>query len=52
VGRTLELDVDCTDAYGRREINADGRGGVPPSSSGKKKKDEDATRLPIKRCTV
>ena len=52
MGRTLEHDVDCTNAYGRREINANGRGSVPPSSSGKKKKDEDATRLPIKRCRV
>lgn len=49
---TLELDVDCTDVYGRREIDADGRGDAPPSSSEKKKKDEDATRLPTKRCTV
>ena len=24
--RTLELGVDCTDVYGRREINANGKG--------------------------
>ena len=51
----LDLDIDCTDVYGRRDIDADGRGGAPPSffSGGKKKKmDEDAIRLPTKRCTV
>jgi len=55
--RILDLDVDCTDIYGRREMDADGKGAAPPSSSGKKKKDVNvvdttATKLPTKRCTV
>ena len=47
--RILDLDVDCTDVYGRREVDADGKGGVPPTTG--KKKDAD-TKLPTKRCTV
>ena len=27
--RLLELEVDCTDAYGRKEVDADGMGGAP-----------------------
>ena len=54
--RVLDLDVDCTDVYGRREEDADGKGGAPPAPLGKKKnkkKDVDDTpRLPTKRCTV
>ena len=49
---TLQLDVDCTNIYGRLEINADGRGSALPLSSRKKKKDENVKRLPMKRCTV
>jgi hypothetical protein len=49
---TLELNVDCTNVYGRQEIDANGRGGASPSSVGKKKKDKDAMRLPTKRCMV
>lgn len=45
--RFLDLEVDCTDIYGRRELDADGKGGAPP----KKKKDDDS-RLPSKRCKV
>ena len=47
--RLLDLDVDCTDVYGRRDVDADGRGGAPPSAD---KKDEGAGRLPTRRCTV
>jgi hypothetical protein len=45
--RFLDLEVDCTDIYGRRELDADGRGGGAP----KKKKDEDS-KIPSKRCKV
>ncbi len=45
--RFLDLDVDCTDIYGRRELDADGKGTAPP-----KKKGEADTQLPQKRCTV
>ncbi|KAL7446113.1 hypothetical protein ACHAXH_008725 [Discostella pseudostelligera] len=47
--RTLELEVDCTDVYGRREIDADGKGSAPPSSG---KKKGVYTKLPTKRCSV
>jgi len=47
--RILDLDVDCTDVYGRREVDSDGRGAAPPASG--KKKDADA-KLPGKRCTA
>ena len=30
--KILELDIDCSDAYGRTEIDADGHGGAPASS--------------------
>ena len=61
--RTLELDVDCTDVYGRRDVDSDGRGGAPPGANaagangkGKDGKDADgagdAGTLPPKRCTV
>ncbi|KAL7554685.1 hypothetical protein ACHAWF_018201 [Thalassiosira exigua] len=58
--RVLELDVDCTDVHGRREVDHDGRGGAPPvavpppGSGGKKKRDSTAasTSLEAKRCTV
>mmetsp|Transcript_584 Transcript_584/g.1358 ORF Transcript_584/g.1358 Transcript_584/m.1358 type:complete len:969 (+) Transcript_584:65-2971(+) len=45
--RFLDLEVDCTDIYGRRELDADGNGGAPP----KKKKDDDS-KIPSKRCKV
>lgn len=45
--RFLDLEVDCTDIYGRRELDADGKGGAPP-----KKKKEDDSKLPSKRCKV
>lgn len=47
--RVLDLEVDCTDIYGRREVDADGRGSAPPSSGKKKGAD---TKLPTKRCSV
>ncbi|KAL3801018.1 hypothetical protein HJC23_002311 [Cyclotella cryptica] len=43
--RFLELEVDCTDVYGRRDVDADGRGGAPP---GKGK----SGGLPPKSCRV
>ena len=48
--RVLDLEVDCTDVYGRREVDADGKGSAPPSSG--KKKGADNTKLPMKRCMV
>lgn len=42
--RILELEVDCTDVYGRKEVDADGMGGAPP---GKK-----VESLPHKSCRV
>jgi len=45
--RFLDLEVDYTDIYGRRELDADGKGAAPP-----KKKKEDDSKLPSKRCKV
>ena len=45
--RFLDLEVDCTDIYGRRELDADGNGGAPP-----KKKKEDDSKIPSNRCKV
>ena len=45
--RFLDLEVDCTDIYGRRELDADGKGAAPP-----KKKKGDDTKIPSKRCKV
>eukprot|EP00587_Corethron_hystrix_P001739 CAMPEP_0113300092 /NCGR_PEP_ID=MMETSP0010_2-20120614/1862_1 /TAXON_ID=216773 ORGANISM="Corethron hystrix, Strain 308" /NCGR_SAMPLE_ID=MMETSP0010_2 /ASSEMBLY_ACC=CAM_ASM_000155 /LENGTH=771 /DNA_ID=CAMNT_0000153451 /DNA_START=305 /DNA_END=2617 /DNA_ORIENTATION=+ /assembly_acc=CAM_ASM_000155 len=39
---SLELDVDCSDSFGRTEVDADGRGGAPPDNSA----------VPTRRCTV
>jgi len=51
--RVVEMDVNCTDIYGRSEIDQDGKGSEPPFPPGKKrKKDEEAPKLPTKRCTV
>ena len=44
--RHLELEVDCTDVYGRKEVDHDNFGGAPP---GKKEAD---SRLPSKVCRV
>ena len=51
--RLLDLDIDCTDIYGRQEVDADGKGDAPTivTLSGKKQKDVN-TKLPTKRCTV
>ena len=38
--RTLDLEVDCTDIYGRKEVDYDGFGGAPP---GKKEADGKLT---------
>ena len=29
IPKTLELEVDCSDAYGRTEVDSDGKGGAP-----------------------
>jgi len=34
VPKTLELVVECSDAYGRMEVDADGKGGVPEERGG------------------
>jgi hypothetical protein len=34
VPKTLELEVECSDAYGREEIDADGKGGAPAEEGG------------------
>ncbi|KAL7469200.1 hypothetical protein ACHAXS_009457 [Conticribra weissflogii] len=49
----LHLDVDCTDVYGRRQVDADGKGGAPPLTDEQKasKKQPDLS-LPTRRCTV
>ena len=32
--KTLELDVECSDAYGRLEVDSDGKGGAPEDGQG------------------
>ena len=51
--RHLDLDVDCTDVYGRREVDSDGKGAAPEMTEEEKasKKPPDH-RLPLRRCTV
>lgn len=34
IPKTLELVVDCSDAYGRSEVDADGKGGEPEEHTG------------------
>jgi len=62
--KVLDLDVDCTDAYGRVDIDHDGRGAAPPVSSDDgveggdgagvdgEKSTPAAPTLPSRRCTV
>lgn len=53
--RVLDLVVDCTDVYGRREMDADGKGGAPPpppSVAGEPKAKQVETKLPTKQCAV
>lgn len=67
VPKILELDVDCSDAYGRYDIDADGHGGTTPVQDGITPISEggnggngvdDAkpvlanTKVPLKRVTV
>jgi len=53
VPKVIELSVDCTDPYGRYDIDADGKGGAPLSSSGDAVADGDAdqddhvSRIPV-----
>lgn len=49
----LELDVDCTDPYGRYDIDADGKGSGPANADEFGPDDEDNPgKLPIRRATV
>ncbi len=65
VPKILELDVDCSDPYGRYEIDADGRGGITPVQDGSAPSSEGGsgggddskpiltnTKVTLKRVTV
>ena len=42
IPKTLKLDVECSDAYGRLDIDGDGKGGAP----------EDGGRIPPRKAAV
>jgi len=60
--KTLELDIDCTDAFGRREIDIDGHGGAPTAvpidpddiehANGTKDKTTAIPKIPLRKVTV
>ena len=47
----LELDVECTDPYGRYDVDVDGKGGGPSKAEGGGPEDEPG-KLPVRRATV
>lgn len=63
VPKVIELSVDCSDPYGRYDIDADGKGSAPLSATGgaggdevagvdAAGGDEQAPRIPIRRISV
>jgi hypothetical protein len=45
IPKTLQLEVECSDAYGRTEVDSDGKGGTAPA-------DDAAEGVPSRKATV
>jgi len=49
----LELDIDCSDPFGRTDIDYDGRGSaVPPITTSEGHSEEVSSKVPIKKASV